>query len=48
LQLGRIDLSQVVEASDDLLVFFGLGILPDLKNSKKMGAYLGSGGIGLP
>ncbi|AYB33662.1 M13 family metallopeptidase [Chryseolinea soli] len=28
--------------------FFGLGILPDLKNSKKMGAYLGSGGIGLP
>ena len=28
--------------------FFGLGILPDLKNSKKMAAYLGSGGIGLP
>lgn len=28
--------------------FFGFGILPDLKNSKKMAAYLGSGGLGLP
>lgn len=28
--------------------FFGLGVLPDLKNSQKMAAYLGSGGIGLP
>ena len=28
--------------------FFGLGIFPDLKNSKKMAAYLGSGGLGLP
>ena len=28
--------------------FFGLGVFPDLMNSKKMAAYLGSGGIGLP
>lgn len=28
--------------------FFGFGVLPDLKNSKKMAAYLGSGGLGLP
>lgn len=28
--------------------FFSFGILPDLKNSRKMAAYLGSGGIGLP
>ncbi len=28
--------------------FFGFGVLPDLKNSKKMAAYLWSGGIGLP
>lgn len=28
--------------------FFGFQVFPDLKNSKKMAAYLGSGGIGLP
>jgi putative endopeptidase len=28
--------------------FFGLGIYPDLKNSKKMAAYLEAGGLGLP
>ena len=28
--------------------FFGFDVLPDLENSKKMGAYLWSGGIGLP
>jgi putative endopeptidase len=28
--------------------FFGIGVLPDLKNTKKMSAYIGSGGIGLP
>lgn len=28
--------------------FFGLGIFPDLVNSRKVAAYLGSGGIGLP
>lgn len=28
--------------------FFGFGAQPDLKNSKKMAAYLGSGGLGLP
>ncbi len=28
--------------------FFGFAVFPDLKDSKKMGAYLGSGGIGLP
>lgn len=28
--------------------FFGFAVFPDLKNSQKMGAYLNSGGIGLP
>ena len=28
--------------------FFGVYVSPDLKNSKKMAAYLGAGGIGLP
>ncbi|MBK5277394.1 MAG: M13 family metallopeptidase [Bacteroidia bacterium] len=28
--------------------FFSFQVFPDLKNSKKMAAYLGSGGIGLP
>src|SRR5688572_27190901 len=28
--------------------FFGLGIYPDLKNSKRMAAYLEAGGLGLP
>ena len=28
--------------------FFGLAIFPDLKNSQKMAAYIGAGGIGLP
>ncbi len=28
--------------------FFGFQVLPDLKNSQKMGAYINSGGIGLP
>lgn len=28
--------------------FFGVQVFPDLKNSKVMAAYLGSGGIGLP
>ena len=28
--------------------FFGISIIPDLKNSKRMAAYLDAGGIGLP
>jgi len=28
--------------------FFGFAVFPDLKNSQKMAAYLGAGGIGLP
>jgi putative endopeptidase len=28
--------------------FFGFSVFPDMKNSKKMAAYLGSGGLGLP
>jgi putative endopeptidase len=28
--------------------FFGLSVIPDLKNSKKMAAYIESGGLGLP
>jgi putative endopeptidase len=28
--------------------FFGFGVMPDFKNSKKMAAYVASGGIGLP
>ena len=28
--------------------FFGFAVFPDLKNSQKMGAYINSGGIGLP
>ena len=28
--------------------FFGLSVIPDLKNSKKMAAYVESGGLGLP
>ena len=29
-------------------VFFDIGVMPDLKNSNKMAAYITSGGIGLP
>ena len=28
--------------------FFGISILPDLKNSKKVAVYLDAGGLGLP
>jgi len=38
--------------TDDVLTgggaFFGFGILPDFKNSKKMAAYIDAGGLGLP
>jgi len=38
--------------TDDVLTgggaFFGFGIFPDLKNSKKMAAYIDAGGLGMP